>query len=60
MSKIKEAWGKREAELKSKISKLVNVGIEVFEDGFQRALRQLELHHPTVDSSIFDMDKEMW
>jgi len=59
VSKIKEAWGKREAELKSKIGELVNIGIEAFEDGFERALRQFQLHHPTVDCLIFDMDKDV-
>jgi len=59
VTKIQEASDKKEAELKSKIGDLVNIGIEAFKDGFQRALRQFALHHPTVDSLIFDMDKDV-
>jgi len=30
----------------------------VFEQGFNRAVRQFALHHPSLDSSIFDKDKD--
>jgi len=59
LSLIKEASDKREAELISKIADFGNIDLKAFEDGFQRALRQFPVHHPTLDCSIFDMDKDV-
>ena len=54
---VKTAKGKREAELIPELGEFSNIGKEVFEDGFQRALRQFKHHHPSIDISIFDMHK---
>jgi len=59
LSFIKEGKDKTEADIRGKLVEFSSVDLEAFEDGFKRALSQFVILHPSVDCSIFDMDKDV-
>jgi len=47
------------ATLKEQVSKLATMGLRAFSEGFQRAVFQFSYFQPSMDTSQFNMNKDV-